>query len=510
MVLTLALGIGANAAIFGLINAALLRPLPVSAPEQLVMFSNAPQGTLGGPLKPGRLELLSYPLFERLRAENQTFQDLAAQQAGEVASVVQAKGDGGEATGDLAFGRAVSANYFQVLGWRPTAGACSEATTTPPPGANPVVVLSHDYWQRRFGGKPAVVGAALTINGTPYTVVGVGPPRFTGTRMERTTDFWVPATMQASLWRGSDWLPRDDRRWLLVIGRLRPGVALPAAEANVNVILQRFLADHPTSTRPGEAAEGAHRARSRGRAASRTCAQRCGRPLLALLAGSGLLLLIVCFNLSHLMLARATARQREMSIRVALGASRGRLLRQLLTESLLLSMLGAAAAVVLARWITDGLLALVWTEGTSLALDVRSGSVDAGVHRAAGAGLRGAAGAGARAARLEARCPGRAAAGAGHGGGRRPAPRLVSGALLSSQVAFSLILLVGAGLVTESLRRLRRVDKGFDDRHTLLVELNTRMTGLKPAQTQPLYDDLLARVRRCPACSRPACRRSPC
>jgi predicted permease len=497
VVLTLALGIAANSAIFGLINATLLRPLPVPAPEQLVMFSEGPHATIGGPLKPGRLALFSYPLFERLRAENQTFQGLAAQQSGEIASAVQVSGGGGDAAGDLAFGRAVSANYFQVLGLTPHLGRLFGSDDQTASGANPVVVLSHDYWQRRFGSKPAAVGAVLAINGTTYTVVGVGPPRFAGTRMERTTDFWVPATMQASLWRASDWLARDDRGWLLIIGRLRPGVALPAAEANVNVILQRFLADHPAQTRPGEAPK-VRIVLDPGAGGVSDLRPRLRLPLLALLAGSGLLLLIVCFNLSHLMLARAAARQREMSIRAALGASRGRLLRQLLTESLLLSAFGAVAAVVLARWITDGLLALLWTEGTSLALDVRQDrwTLSFTALLALGCGVLLGLVPGLHGWRRDVQAGLRLAPATVAGGGQRH--RLVSGALLSSQVALSLILIVGAGLVTESLRRLRRVDKGFDDRHTLLVELNTRMTGLKPPQTPPLYDDLLARVLAVP------------
>ena len=282
-----------------------------------------------------------------------------------------------------------------------------------------------------------------------------------------------------------------------MIGRLRPGVALPAAEANVNVVLQRFLADHPTLTRPGDAPK-VRITLDPGAGGVSDMRPALRLPLLALLAGSGLLLLIVCFNLSHLMLARAAARRREMSIRVALGASRGRLLRQLLTESLLLSVLGAVAAVVLARWITAGLLALVWTEGTSLAFDVHQDrwTLSFTALLALGCGVLLGLVPGLHGWRRDVQAGLRLAPATVAGGGRRN--RLVSGALLSSQVAFSLILMVGAGLVTESLRRLRGVDKGFDDRHTLLVELNTRMTGLKPPQTQPLYDDLLARVMAVP------------
>ena len=227
-------------------------------------------------------------------------------------------------------------------------------------------MLSHGYWQRRFGSNPAIVGATLTVNGRPYTVVGITSPGFNGSRVGDATDLWVPITMQAAFMRAPSRLNQQNQLWLLLIGRLKPGVSIASAETNVNLTLQRFLAQDPglasdaarrqavrISLDPG--ARGVSRMRDEFRA-----------PLLTLMAGVGLLLLIVCLNVSHLLLARGLSRQREMVLRSVLGASRGRIVRQLLTEGLLLSLLGATAGVLLARWLSTGLLSLSGSTGSAL------------------------------------------------------------------------------------------------------------------------------------------------
>ena len=497
VMLTLGLGIGASVAVFGIVDVVLLRPLGVREPERLAFFSEGAQIGQGGPLDPGRIKVISYPLFQRLRSQNQTFQDLAAQQSGETASVVRSADLDDAGGADLAFGRAVTANYFDLLGLAAHRGRFFLPEDETAVGANPVVVLSHRTWQRRFGENSRLLGSLLTINGTRYRVIGVGPPGFTGTRLERVTDFWVPATMQAALWRaGRSNLSYPEAGWLLVIGRLKPGVSLAAAEANVNVILQQFLADNPSLAR----SEDRPRVRiglDPGRKPTSDVRPILRDPLLTLMAGAGLLLLIVCLNLSYLMLARARARQREMSVRTALGAGRGRLLRQLLAESLLLSLLGALAALLLARVLTIGLLAIVQTEGTSLVLDLgtdRRVVALAGLLALTCALLLGLVPAW-HALRADLHRGLRAAAFTVTGAGPH---RPLSRTLLALQVAFSLVLLVGAGLLNGSVRRLRAIDKGFDHGHVLLVELNARMAGFDPTQARRSSQNLLDRLGALP------------
>jgi predicted permease len=498
VIATLALGIGANGAIFSLINAVLLRPLPVAAPERLVMFSDVGQGTYGGPLRPGPLQLFSYPLFERLRAQSPAFEDLAAQQAGDTASQVIAPDGDDHGAGDLAFGRAVSANFFDLLGVRSSLGRVLRREDQTAPGADAVVVLSHRYWRQRFAGAAEIIGSRLQINGTSYTVIGVAAPGFVGTNAERVTDFWVPATMHDRLWRDHrSWLPLPQGAWLLVMGRLRPGVTLAAAQASANVVFRRFLAENPTLVGPGGAARTSIILHPGQRGVSEL-RRFLGPPLLALSAGATLLLLIVCFNLSHLLLARTMGRQRELGIRAALGAGRARLVRQLLTESLLLCLAGAALAIPLAHALSLALLSLNFTDGTSLSLHVSTDlrtlafTTALAVITAALLGLVPAW---------------YAARGDLHGALRATSPQLtgrpgrqrwLNRALLASQVALSFVLILGAAMLSDSLRRLRLVDKGFDERNGLLVQLNTPMTGLKADQRGPLYDQLLARIAALP------------
>jgi predicted permease len=499
VVLTLALGIGANAAIFSLINFVFLRPLPVRDAGGLVLFSDQfSAGTSSGTLEGGPLGLYAYPLYQRLRDGARSFDAMAAQQSGHTMAVVRGKSPAVDAFAEVATGRAVSAGYFDVVGVSAHRGRTFLPEDETAPGANPVTVLSHEYWQRRFVGDPAVVGSRLLVGGSTYTVIGVAAPDFNGTRVGvEVTDFWVPMTMQGDLMRDGPLLASNQRRWLVIAGRLKPGVSMTAAEAEANVILQQFLAE-----RPALAIDDNARRAVRvdlvpgGRGISPLRHARFRTPLLVAMAGVGLLLLIVCLNVSHLMIARAVKRQPEMSIRIALGASRGRLARQLLAEGLLLSVAGAAAAVMLTIWMTDGLLALI-PAGLSLTLDVRiDGRVLAfsALLAVATTGLLGLVPAWyvARPGLSQAlQGPSRAIAG---GGSQRRVGRF----LLSSQVALSLVLLVTAGLMVQTLERLRTVSKGFDEHQVLMVELQAGLLDLTTEAMLRLQDDLLRRVNALP------------
>ena len=473
-VITIALAIGANTAIFSLLNAVLLRPLPgVRSPDSLVLFSD---GTFEGRLTattpdPGTLAAYSYPLYTRLRDELRLFDAVAAQQSNTTGAVVQRAGSDSDA--DPASARCVTANYFDVLGVTALIGRTFGAGDQTSPGANPVLILSHGYWQRRFGGALSIVGSQVIVNGLRYTVVGVTPPHFKGTRIGAATDLWVPITMQAQFMRRASMLSsRDNSWWLLVIGRTRRGVSLSQAQAEVNVALQQFLADTPAS-----AGETAARARVRaelfpGARGVSSPRRQFGAALLVLMGGVGLLLVIACMNVSHLLLARSFRRQAEVSLQLALGATRSRLVRQLVTEALLLAVLGGLAGLAIGRWCTAGLVRLASTGQTPLVVDttpdmrvlafsallILATAVLFGLvplwqtsHvqlssslRAKSRGLLGSP-------------------------GRRAFGRL----LLISQVALSLLLLVGAGLLTQTLRNLEELDKGFREEGVLLVTLNS-------------------------------------
>jgi predicted permease len=495
VVLSLAAGVGANAAIFSLVNGLMLRPLPVREPERLVLFSGWGAGILIGTPRPGRLPASSFPLYQRLRDENQSFEGLAAQDSDVTKSIVLQAGVADENSQNEATGRVVTANYFEVLGVRAYRGRTFLPEDETAEGANPVAVLSHGYWQRRFGSNPAIVGAILTVNGRPYTVVGITSPGFNGSRVGDATDLWVPITMQPAFMRAPSRLHQRNQLWLLLIGRLKPGVSIASAETNVNLTLQRFLAQDPglasdaarrqavrISLDPG--AKGVSRMRDEFRA-----------PLLTLMAGVGLLLLIVCLNVSHLLLARGISRQREMSIRNVLGASRGRIVRQLLTEGLLLSLLGATAGVMLARWLSTGLLSLAGSTGSALdvSLDTRvlSFTVLLALATAVFLGLVPAWQAMGTDLEQALRATSRSVTGSG-------SRRFVNRLLLISQVAFSLVLLVGAGLLAGSLSRLQHMEKGFDSEQALLVDINPRMAGLDEQRALLLNEELLRAITELP------------
>jgi hypothetical protein len=248
VVLSLALGMGANATIFGLVNAVFWRPLPVSQPEQLMLFSDGTFSGRNNRLPPGRLSAASYRLYERLRDGSRTLDGLVAQDADRVTAVVRSGGedDGGRWAGAAAV-RIVRANYFEVLGVRAHRGRPFGREDEGAPGTNAVLVLSYPYWQRRFGGDPTLIGRSIRVEGRSYRVIGITAPGFNGTEVGHGIDLWVPMSMQA------DFMPRlldrSEMRWLFLLGRLQPGVALAAAQAEVNLTLQRFLAEDPVMLR---------------------------------------------------------------------------------------------------------------------------------------------------------------------------------------------------------------------------------------------------------------------
>ncbi len=498
--LTLAFGIGANTAIFSLVNAVLLRPLPgVRSPDNLVLFSD---GTAEGAFvantpSAGVLPMYSYALYDRLRHQLNLFDEVAAQQSNTTGAVVERPGSDSGSAAAPASARCVSANFFDVLGVQALLGRTFRAEDQTAPGANPVLVLSYGYWQRRFGADPSVIGTKLAVNGFPYTVVGVTPPNFIGTKVGTETDFWVPVTMQEQFMRHESRLsPNDKTWWLLLVGRIKQGVALSQAQAEVNIALQQYLAETADSAGDNPLGRRVRAELFPGGKGVLSPRSRFGPSLLVLMGAVALLLVIACINISHLLLARSVRRQSEVTLKLALGASRARIIRQLITEGLILSVLGGIAGLTFGRWCTATFVRLASTGQMPLVVDTRPDVrvfVFSSLLILSTALLFGLVPVW-QASRTELSGSLKEASRVSAGAGRRAFGRL----LLISQVALSLLLLVCAGLLTQTLRNLQKVDKGFREDHLLLVNLNSRLTGLNPRQMVPVYEQLLHEVSSLP------------
>ncbi len=500
VIATLALGIAANVSIFTLVDTALLRSLPVHNPAELVLFSDggATGRAIGGPpASDGKVVIYSYPLYERLRDGARGLK-LAAQDGQGTTSIVRGAAAGSDPGEESAEGRCVTANFFDVLGVSAHRGRTFMPEEERAPAESPSVVLSDRYWQRRFGGDPQIIGAKLEVNATWYTVVGITPPGFTGATVGEATDFWVPMSMADAFIRYGVSISEPKYSWLQLLGRLEPGTTLASAEANANVILTSFLGDLPALGQ-GDAAEPRRIELLPGAAGLSKMRQNFREPLLILMAGVLLLQLIVCLNVSHLMLARALSRQQEMSIRAALGATHARVVRQLLTEGLVLAILGAGMGLLGARWLTDALASFASSKsgamGINLVLDtgshVRLFALGLALSTALLLGLVPAL----HTARSDLQQALRATARATTSGGSR---HKVSRVLLVSQVAFSLVLLVAAGLLGASLGKLRSVKLGVDREHILVAYLALDMAGVSDERAEQLYEDIPRRIAALP------------
>jgi predicted permease len=503
--LSLALGIGANTAIFSLINSLLLRPLPgVQEPGRLVAVGD-PSRTGGRSEGNVRTDLFSYPLYEQIRDHDQVFTGIfASGRAGRVAVSSEGAGDP-KAGAETARGRIVSGNYFSVLGVPAFLGRTFTAAEDRAPGSDPFVVISHDYWKRRFGRDPGVIGRSITLNGSLFTVVGVTPPGFSGEIVGFPTDVWIPLMMQLQVNPGRPALDRWDTSWLLLMGRLKPGASIPQARAEMNALVARAVSTFAGSKIPKEMMPGPQAMRvqtSSGASGFSSLRPQFTQPLFILMIIVALVLVVACTNVANLLLERAMGRQKEIAVRLSIGAGRPRLIRQLLTESLLLSGLGGVLGILFALWAGPALLRLAGGS-SSVTLDLRP-DLPVLAFTAALALLTGIAfglAPARRATRVELAATlkenARSVMGSGKGSGRLPAAKL----LVVGQFALSLLLLTCAGLFVRTLQNLERLDLGVDRDHLLMLKVDPVAAGYTGDRLMAFPARFLERMKTLPGAS---------
>jgi putative ABC transport system permease protein len=477
-ILALALGVGANAAIFAFANALFLRPLPVTDPSSLTwVTSRSPQSS--------RPRSLSYPDYLDYRDRNDVFNGMLAYNP-----MPFALSEGGQP--ERVQGQIVSGNYFEVLGVRAALGRVFTAEEDRTAGAAPVIVISDSFWKRRFGSDPALLLRVVTLNGQPFSIIGVMPERFTGMELGRPADIWVPFSMhQTAAPALGEILADRGASWLRVIGRLRTGITPRQARAALSVIAGQIEREYPAERRGFDIAttplSGGLHPDSVGEAVPF---------IVLLLAVTAVVLLIACFNVANLLLARAAGRRREIAIRLAVGAKRGRLVRQLLAESTLLALLGGAAGLFLVVWVPDLLIGFAQLPadiagavvpdprviGFTLAVALATGFL-CGLAPALGATRSDVA----PALKDES---GDAAIPTRH--------TRLQGLFVIAQVASSLVLLVCAGLFLRSLAKVASVDPEVDTATTLTFSFDTKTQGYSAEKSRLFCLDLIDRMQSLP------------
>jgi predicted permease len=482
-VLALALGIGANTTIFSVVNALLLRSIPgVAEPERLVLVGRTDDGQ--------GFNSFSYPNYGDYGDQNTVLSGLATHHRTQLHLSTGAEPE-------RISSALVSGNYFDVLGVKAAIGRTLTPEDDRALGESPVAVISEGLWKRRFGSDPAIVGKEVSINAHPFTIVGVTARGFSGTTLGDPVEIWSPITM----YRQADpmfvdvkenFLQTRDIVWLNVFGRLKPGVTIEQAQSEMSQIASGLEQTYPDTNKGAGVAVASGLGLDPG---DRTEV----RDFTGLLmAAVGLVLLIACANIANLLLARATARQKEMGIRMALGASRGRIIQQLLTESLLLASLGGAAGLFLALWLNDLLVAIMPADymGFSLDLDLALDSrvlVFTFIVSVVTGMIFGLAPA------LQASKPDivpvlKDTGAAGRGTGRA---RLRS-VLVVCQIAVSLVLMIGAGLFVRTLRNARGINPGFDPEHVLTARIDLGRQSYTKQQGRFFYQLLAERIEESP------------
>jgi predicted permease len=481
-VVTLALGIAVNTSIFSIVNGFLLRPMPVPHPEQLAVFALQQAGGKD-------LQSFSYPDYLDLRNQSTSFSDV-------IAYHVTLGGFTADNRGDHCIATRVTGNYFSMLGVQPSLGRLILPSEGQTPGSDPILVLGYSYWQKRFGGDKSVIGKHVEMNDHPLTIVGVASKDFHGTYSIIDSDLYLPLsaniTTKDQKQVADTWTDRSDRS-LTLMARLKPEMNLKQAQTSLNVVAQHLAEQHPDIDKG---------------IAIRAFPEQLARPepdpdntlpsiAAAFMALAALVLLVACFNVTNVLLVRASGRQREMAIRAALGAGRLRLVRQYLTESLLLASLGACGGMLLSYWAMRYLSSIPL--GTDLPLQLKF-LPDARVYFfALGAALVTGVIVGVfpalRVARRDVSAVLHDGARGSSGGRRR---QIVRGSLVVAQVGGSLVLLIVAGLFIRSLGKAQNIYLGFDPTNVLDLSLDVQQIGYQEVQGRAFYHELDSRLRSLP------------
>jgi len=509
-VLSLALGIGANTALFSVVDVVLLKKLPVNKPEQLVMFKsltvpNFNFGGFNGNTNPdptsGMTAATSFPYqtFARLREQKGLLSEIFA-----FAGVgVNVNVDG---QADVARAQVVSGNYYAGLGVQPFLGR-TITDSDDRAAATPVMVISERYWQRRFNRNPAVLGKQIKLNNVSFTVVGVTPPEFTGTgQVGSSPDVSVPLALEPQLSTDRSRMRGAGQWWLRLMGRLQPGATAEQARASLEVVFQQSVLEHRAARVPApgqpplpplEPKDYPRLAVDSGSQGEMDVRRRFAPQLYLLLGVVALVLLIACANVANLVLARASSRQKEIAVRLAMGSGRGRLIRLLLTESVLLYVLGGGLGIIFASWIKDVFLTVGNWGGEGMnalnpRLDLRVLAFTIALSLVTGV-LFGLAPAW-RATRIDLtpslKDTGRSSSGASRS--------LLSKSLVVAQVAMSLLLLISAGLFLRTLHNLQTVEVGFNSENLLLFSIDPNLLGYKDAALANLYRQMFDRIEAVP------------
>jgi predicted permease len=487
-VLSLALGIGANTAIFSLINVLMLRALPIKDAQELALCS------IVSPLEKSAGYSFNYPLYEQFRDQNQSFSGLASGNGvARARLLVQESGTDGSV--ESVEQQRVSGNFFSVLGVNAVLGRTLIEADDNPTNTQHAAVISYEYWQRRFGLDPNVVGQQVTVNNTALTIVGVTPPGFFGFEVGEKPELWwaLKAIDDPNLKLKTNW-------WLRVFGRLHPGVSRVQAQTELEVIFRQFIeadaaergANWTSAMRQQRFAR--HLGLETGSAGYAELRREFRQPLMILMLTVALVLAVACVNIANLLLARAATRRKEIAMRLALGAGRFRLLRQLLTESLLLSLIGGAAGLLFAHVCLRVLLTYL-PQSSQAALDV---SLDMRVLTftllvSVLTGLLFGFAPAWQATKLNLT----ASLKDQTGGSTSRSGLTLNKFLVITQVALSLFLLIGAGLFVRSLRNLRTLDAGFNHENIVQFSLDAG-SSYKSAQRSKLYEQVLARLEALP------------
>ena len=501
-VLTLALGIGANAAIFTLVNAILLKNLPVVDPSTLIRVGNTNEccvnfGTAedSGQVNNGSYALFDTDTWQQLQKNALEFEELAAMQAG--GSLLIARRDKTQESARPVNGEFVSSNYFRTFGLQTQIGRIFFTDADNAIGAPLVAVMSYDMWQNNYGSDPSVVGSTFWINTKAVIVTGIAPKGFYGDRLSSTPpDFYLPIESMPVL-TGATFVHEPGMRWLYIIGRLKPGVAMAPLQAKITGLVLQSLA--PTKPFTGEqgkrALAKAHVVLSPGGAGIQEMQDNYASKLKLLMWISGLVLLIACANIANLLLVRGTNRRAEMSVRTALGAMRTRIVRQLITESLLLSLIGGMAGLIVAYAGTRMLLAMAFPGAQNIPIDA-SPSV-AVLAFAFGVSLLTGILFGVAPAWITSNAN---PVDALRGGNRTTSSgaSLLQRCLIVLQSALALVLLVGAGMFIQSLNKLRNIDLKLDATNRYIVHFNPQAAGYSPAQVEALYRTIEDRFHAIP------------